>query len=275
MVVVGVLAAGLAAPALGDTTDGKAGGVVYRSDSTAIGPPDSVVIEVACPGNKHASGAGFGTVSTLSGPVNRSVPTAGGDGWSLMRADDPGGPPGTSLAYAICDSKRRAYRAATRRIPDTESRTVKARCGRSQHVSGGGAVLLGAPVYGEIESTYPFDGPDRGRAPDDGWAVRASNLDHQSRRLKVTAVCTSARLRYRSETAELAGGGYNAFTPECRRRHLVGLGARIDSPPDESLLENLLPGEGADSDDAPDDYALGDGSSDAASGTMKVFGICR
>src|SRR5262245_66045736 len=55
--------------------------------------------------------------------------------------------------------------------------TVKAMCPRGTHVTGGG-VSDGAD-FGQltIVHTYPVDGPDRGKAPDDGWAVRLQNLD--------------------------------------------------------------------------------------------------
>src|SRR5687767_11170140 len=93
--LAGVLVAGLAATALGDQTDGTAGGVTYRSDSAPIGPPDSVELDVSCPAGKHASGSGFGTVSTVAGPVDRSVPVDGGDqdsrpddGWEILRRDE-------------------------------------------------------------------------------------------------------------------------------------------------------------------------------------------
>lgn len=283
LVLAGALAAAFATVALGDETEGTEGGVVYRFDSAAIGPPQSVVIDVSCPGRKHASGSGFGTVSTTAGPLNRSLPIDRGDrdrqpddGWIVTRTDEPGAPVGTSFVHVMCDSKQRAYQSAVRRIADGAAKTVKARCGRSQHVSGGGAVLLGAPIHGEIESTYPFDGGDRGRKPDDGWAIRASNLDHQPQRLKVVAVCASAGLKYRSESAPLLGGGYHGISPECGDQHLIGMGARIRSSSESSRLENLDPVDGvSDSDSAPDDYAIGDGSSEAADGTMTVFGICR
>ena len=280
--LAGVLAAGLAATALGDETDGTAGGVTYRSDSAPIGPPDSVELDVSCPASKHASGSGFGTVSTVAGPVDRSVPVDGGDqdsrpddGWELLRRDEPGFPAGTSIVHAMCDSKTRTYRTRTLPAPDGETRTAKVKCPRSQHVSGGGAALLGQPIYGEIESTYPFDSGDRGGKPDDGWAVRFSNLDHSPHQMKAFAVCASAGLAYRKKELPLLGGGYGGFTPGCGNRHLVGLGARISSAPGNSVLENLHPADDNDAGSVPDDYAVGDGSSDAASGTMTVFTVCR
>src|SRR5262245_9423102 len=115
--------------------------------------------------------------------------------------------------------------------------TVKAMCPRGTHVTGGG-VSDGAD-FGQltIVHTYPVDGPDRGKAPDDGWAVLLQNLDDGSHAGKVQAICTEHAVRYSTQSFQVGAGAQTEFDVSCPQDTFV-LGGGTRGP--RQVLENSL-----------------------------------
>jgi hypothetical protein len=108
--------------------------------------------------------------------------------------------------------------------PDDASKRAKARCPGGTHVfGGGGASSLGSGV--DLYQSYPFDGPDPGSAPDDGWGVLLRNLESEKQTVKLFAVCAKHKARYRIERlvapASTQGG---EATVDCTKGNAVGGG---------------------------------------------------
>ena len=122
---------------------------------------------------------------------------------------------GSSVAAGSVDTvgKLRYVRHAFQTKPSQEYLTVKAKCPRGTHVTGGGEVNDGG--FGELNivHTYPVDRGDPGSSPDDGWAVLLHNQGSHSG--KVHAICTKRKVRYATETFQIATGAQNEFDLPC------------------------------------------------------------
>jgi hypothetical protein len=107
------------------------------------------------------------------------------------------------------------------------------------HVTGGGAVASdgGTALGAYVSSSYPIDGKDADKNPDDGW--RATFYGSTQPGTKVIAICASTKQKYLSRVAQDPGGdhsigagvvgsGYVVFCPAAK--HVLGVGAFIDGP---------------------------------------------
>jgi hypothetical protein len=93
------------------------------------------------------------------------------------------------------------------RLAPGSAKTFKAACPKRAHVLGGGHYNSGG--YGDVigAHSYPYDGRDRGRKPDDGWAaqLRGFGVSHP---VSVFAVCAKLLPEYpKTEVTIDPGGG--------------------------------------------------------------------
>jgi hypothetical protein len=106
------------------------------------------------------------------------------------------------------------------------TKTFTARCPGRTHVLSGGAG--GEAIFGEgfISSSYPYDGGDSGKTPDDGWKTKISSFDVPFE-VTPTAVCSRLTPTYRTrkETAGAAPGTAIGVIP-CGNRAIVHGGLR-------------------------------------------------
>jgi hypothetical protein len=163
------------------------------------------------------------------------------------------GPEKTAQVFAMCTAKRVKEEQARRSIPPGASRARRTTCPKGTRVTGGGPV----PTFGvRIVSSHPFDGRDRDRVPDDGWAARARNLMSFRGAVFVDANCLATkrgatRLRYRTSTS------HSVYCPD--DAHLTGGGIKHRAS-DSSVawMNTSAPIDGTgDVDDIPDDFWYG------------------
>ena len=264
-VTAGYLAA--AAAALADTHLGTRGGVTYIQDHASPSPPTVSVIEAECPAPKEASGglANPGTSVTAS-DLNDVAPADGGDddanaddAWfaSVNFPDTPFFP--NPEVFAICEATSHRHPTASVMVSAGAAGSVKVSCPSDTKPTGGGATLSGDEEDGAyVNSSYPFDGPDANRKPDDGWKARAYNPAGTEKTLAVTAVCRRGDLRYKRFSDYARPGRFGFASAGCKvigTQHLLGNGWRwTGAAAGAELVDDFL-NDSFDSDDVPDDYA--------------------
>lgn len=160
----------------------REGDLRYR---TKAAPDDSIPsrsAKVGCGGPKwHVLGGGA-IIAPNNSWIASSHPFDGNDpgkkpddGWAV-KANDTAMGMGALVVSAIC---RRG------KAPDYERRKVEfeagesagpvARCEGGSHVTGGGVRVSGPANRIRVVRTYPIDGGDSGKLPDDGWKGVAYN----------------------------------------------------------------------------------------------------
>ena len=70
-----------------------------------------------------------------------------------------------------------------------EAVSPRAVCGSGRHVLGGGLRISGPQDEARAASSFPFDGKDRHKVPDDGWTSTGYNLSGGSKALTTFAIC--------------------------------------------------------------------------------------
>jgi hypothetical protein len=138
------------------------------------------------------------------------------------------------------------------------SHTVSAKCPGKQRVLGGGETndLSAFDDRVALTETFPFDGGDRGRKPDDGWTVSVDLDGTVPVGLTAHAICakgTAARkLRYRSN-AESVDGGQEAVEASCPKRARVVSGGLGSTDPELGWVASTAPADGSDRNGSADD----------------------
>jgi hypothetical protein len=168
----------------------------YPSRVVANGSSALRTAQVACPGTQRVtSGAMFiatsGSWETSSypydGPDKDKVPD---DGWRGGVYDTIGGIGGFQ-AFAVCSSglKLHYVKSPTTKVKVGSAASVKVSCAADQHVVGGGARLTGTQSTGRLVASFPYDGPDKDKAPDDGWLTKVYSLGGGPKQLTAWAIC--------------------------------------------------------------------------------------
>jgi len=123
---------------------------------------------------------------------------------------------------------------------NSQSKLQVAWCPRRTHVYGGG---VAAPLEdGVINASYPMDNNDRGKAPDDGWAVYWDNFGSSHADNFVRAICGPMMPRYRSKGFVAPAGRYVTVRPTCPRGTFVwGGGASNRGPYNTMYLSESGP----------------------------------
>jgi hypothetical protein len=167
--------------------------------NTAAGPTTSGN-DVACPAGLAAMGGGARLVGVASNwLLNSTYPIDNAtdpdsfpdDAWQVY-VGWAGPAPTNYLVDIICGEDPPVYKVKQATL-DTPSpfTTAKAtaRCPKGRHVTGGGALISGPVFEAYVLSSYPVDGKDRDKAPDDGWRAAAVNADGSSKTLTTHAIC--------------------------------------------------------------------------------------
>ena len=113
------------------------------------------------------------------------------DKWSVAALDVNGGNGGTTLDFVCLKSKHLDTVVAKRKIPANSAGFKTAQCPADAHVTGGGALMNGGPIPSLLDSSYPIDGSDKDKVPDDGWTALGNNEQLSSQKLSVFAICLS------------------------------------------------------------------------------------
>ncbi len=160
-------------------------------------PTGNRTASVGCGGGGYHAVGGGGLIAPSQSWTNSSHPYDGGDtdkrpddGWTL-RVFDPVGGIGGFVIEAIC--MRGAHLAYEKKratgLDAGEAASRRAGCGRGRHVLGGGLRISGPQDEARAASSFPFDGKDRHKVPDDGWKSTGYNLSGGSKALTTFAIC--------------------------------------------------------------------------------------
>jgi hypothetical protein len=124
--------------------------------------------------------------------------------------------------------------------------SIKAPCPDGTHVISGGMGTFNG--YGGILLTgsYPYDGGDKDSTPDDGWKVDVTNRGGLE--TAADALCIDQKFKYVDEDFKFPRFNDGTGSASCPKdTHIISGGG------DAGTLIGLLPGDGKDSDKAPDD----------------------
>lgn len=272
-------------PNLGDEVLGKAGGVRYASDSTAFAMSGYGPVDVGCGGPRwHLLGGGTRAVGPFSQAwlsSNRpldydDVDLAGDDGWAAAGY----GPPGTDglTGFSACVRDRTVrYRWVEIADDPSADRIATIGCGGDRwHVVSGGVTI--APSESWTHSSYPVDGEDEDRAPEDIWTARVYDSVGGTGGFTVYTVCVKGTdLRYvkRAVVTVAAGASVERSAPCRNDEHAVGGGVRLGGPADEARLVSSVPYDDGDADLLPDDgWRIKADNLSGAGKELKAFAVC-
>ncbi len=159
----------------------------YEVTTVPSQPSGERAAKVSCPSNKHVVGGGA-FIATTGSHVNSSYPLK--NGWRTRIHDVVGGLGGMEV-YAVCRSLGRVRHVSktVTGVTAGTSRSVVARCRANEHVAGGGGRITGSIADAHLAATYPIDGGDRGKTPDDGWKVVARNSSGGAKKVTAVALC--------------------------------------------------------------------------------------
>ena len=250
-------------PNIGDEFLGKANGLRYASDSNAFNPlnNDFASVDVGCgPSAWHQLGGGAGTFGQTSATYvdsARGVDFGDGndDGDDGVYASGHGPKGGTVTAYSIC-RKGAGLKPGHKEIPDGSGaeRTGTIRCtGANRRVSSGSAFI--STSESPANSSYPTDGPDKGRVPDDGWRGRVVGFGGRTRRLQhVQRLHPRATHVRASEAQTVPGGKTRAKAAGCANsQQVVGGGVKVSGAIAQARLLESVPIDDGDPGALPDD----------------------
>ena len=149
-----------------------------------------------CPVDRVVLGGGVRLIGAAEfWALNTNYPNDGLDGDDIP--DDAWGadaawygPTTTSMLIdVVCGDEQPKYKSAETTldtIPGDGKTTAK--CG-SGHITGGGAYISGSVDEAYIVASYPVDGKDADKAPDDGWRAWAENAEGGTKSLTSYAIC--------------------------------------------------------------------------------------
>jgi hypothetical protein len=128
----------------------------------------------------------------------------------------------------------------------TGTGSIKAECPAGTHVISGGMGTVNG--YGGLLllGSFPYDGGDKDKTPDDGWKVEVTNRGGEE--TEADALCSPQKFQYADEDFKFPRFNDGTGTVACPKdTHIISGGG------DAGTLIGLLPGDGKDSDKAPDD----------------------
>lgn len=278
-----------AAQLAGARTDlGTVGGLTYifgESSAVAAGNGEDGIAE--CPSGEHVVGGGaqvggnaaesfFNTSYPFDGSDANSTPD---DGWGSHFWNLSGVTKSVDV-IAVCRKGSFKYRSGSHKVKAGHGQAVAVKCPAGTHVSGGGVYADGSIADALVNSSYPYNGPDPGDVPDDGWKGREYNLAGSARQMTVFAICGAKKLDYERDGPvtinATSGVGSHVACPNSR--HLTGGGLRLNgAPAGEAHPVTMLPSDLSDADSIPDDRLLAvagiENSSTPAS--MVMYAICK
>lgn len=183
-------------------------------------------------------------------------------------------------ALAIC-SKGVKLRYRAKIVGASQLITAKLGCGKGKgwRVTSGGVWSVSGGSA--INSSHPYDGNDRDRAPDDGWRIRILRGGIPGS-VTIHVICARGlKLAYkRSKKVAIGPGNETAqvrsLAPGCgKKRHVVGGGPKLTGLINRARIVSSIPVDGPDADKVPDDRWRSKAVNFGGSGiTMRAFAIC-
>jgi hypothetical protein len=167
------------------------------SGQTSLNSGEVETSSVTCPAGTHVAGGGLYAAGGIDQQnLARSFPfdsmvdanTKPDDGWAGTSHNVSVGQRSFRV-YAICGKGRYAYRAKARNTTSGERLKLSARCPAGSHATGGGGDATGSHVSFHLNSSYPKDLKDDGKAPDDAWRIHGDELSGGSRLVTTHVAC--------------------------------------------------------------------------------------
>ena len=141
------------------------------------------VISVSCPRGFKATGGGADITGDHRAEIASSEPTDGRD--ANKKNDDAwfavtnnGTTQSQHMTVTTVCSKVGRYKVVSTpqvRLPDNTRVAATARCPAGSRVTGGGLGIRGFDNGYEVAGSFPIDGNDKDRLPDNGWTGVANN----------------------------------------------------------------------------------------------------
>lgn len=269
-------------PNTDDFDHGTSGGLRYRSDPTVFTSGYGRVT-AGCGSeefNTVGGGARLSGPSTADHAIQSTVPfdwydidDEAEDGWA---ASGLGASPGTLMTFSICaDGPTPTYRRND--VPSSSGpvRSAKQACGSGNgRVTGGGGRIATTDSF--LSQSYPFDGSDGDKAPDDGWAIRVYDTLGGGGGMNVNAVCRAGPLSYTNAKSNIAPHHSAAVLANCPAgTHVTGGGAKLAGPAGKVHLANSYPLDDADANLIPDDgWKAGGYNGSTRKRGLTVYAIC-
>ena len=180
--------------------EGHANGIFYRSATNGSVPIEGPTpyIAATCPEGKVLTGGGTfvsgqaaeAAISHLGPDRSSDVEAGPKTAWTAI-VDNYSGSSKLVKTYAFCAAPRGLAQRTVKRTTaagETDTlMTLRAKCHADESVVGGG-VFSESNLANRIRISAPFDGPDKGKKPDDGWKVKVLvTLDNRD--TWATAIC--------------------------------------------------------------------------------------
>lgn len=283
--------AGSTTPNDGDQSISKAGPLRYSSESRLA---DSGEAQAGCgPLSRRLIGGG-GAVSGIAADsylkaqsprdMNIEPPAPDpdpdshpDDGWGANGV----GPPGAAVTSTAICRKGGAIKYRLKQIqPNANDQAAgKVGCGGKRWHVTTGTPFVGT-AGGWINSSHPYDGGDRGKAPDDGWKIRA--YVPAGFPISVYAICArKVKLAYKRAkpvtlgTSQPGPSRTRTRSTGCGKGHAIGGGAKVSGFVNRGRLIATAPVDTGDPGKAPDDRWRVQAHNLGGEPTkLKAFGIC-
>ncbi len=165
-------------------------------------------LSVSCPHGTKVTGGGAGITGNHQNEVSSSQPADGkdadtkpNDGWSAVVNNGSSMGSQRMTVTAVCSKlgKYKVVHTGQVSLPDNHQVAATAPCPGGSQVTGGGLSIRGFDDGYEAASSFPIDGSDHNKLPDDGWRGIANNDGQRSgpdpRRnttMQTWAVCKTA-----------------------------------------------------------------------------------
>jgi hypothetical protein len=157
------------------------------------------------------------------------------------------------------------------------SLSMETACPQGTHLVSGGADDDRFDPSSNLQSSFPVDSDDPGKAPDDGWRMSSHNGLMSTANPEVFAVCQAAKPTYASKRASVAADSGRTVKVACpASTHVVSGGLRAKGPIPDVGLSALAPFDGPDANSAPGDgWRAKLANSGAGRHRLKLYAVCR
>ena len=242
--------------AIADVDLGTENGITYVSDQTPIDPNQPAAPTADCPPGTELVGAGADPVSNDNRGVLSSLRPEDSFADATSRPDDGVtafafntiGETRFAFVWAFCAPGKTQYPSKHRILPLGETRTTKVPCPGGTRVLSGGVALDGLNSDTHLDALLPFDDGDRGKRPDDGWKVKATNVGGADKQFTAWAFCRGGvpvdypPLATNRQIGPSTDGGDNLLCPN-QTHSLVGGGAQILGSPSTRRITGAAPSD--------------------------------
>jgi hypothetical protein len=168
-----------------------------ETEQTSVNSGQAATADAACPAGTHVASGGLYAGGGIdqqnlvqSFPIDSMSDsnTAPDDGWRGSSHNVSVGQRSFRV-YAICGKGRYTYRERARTTTAGERLKLRARCPAGSHATGGGSDATGSHLSFHLNSSYPADLKDDGKAPDDAWRIQGDELSGGSRLVTAHVAC--------------------------------------------------------------------------------------